>query len=197
MVPILLLAAGASSRMAPRDKLTEPVEGEPLLRRSALVALATGAPVIVVLAPDRPARMAALKGLAVTRVIAADAARGMAASLRSGLAALGTGARGVMVLPADMPGFATADLAALLTRFAADPLRILRGAGADGTPGHPVLFPADLFPSLAALQGDEGGRSILRAQAARVDLVPLPGNRALLDLDTPADWAAFRASGGQ
>lgn len=197
MVPILLLAAGASSRMAPADKLTETLDGEPLLRRAARVALETGAPVIVVLPPDRPAREACLAGLSVTRVTAREAAEGMAASLRAGLAALPAGAAGVMVLPADMPGFGAADLTALLTRFAADPTRILRGAAADGTPGHPVLFPADLIPALAALTGDEGGRSVLHAQAARVDLVPLPGRRALVDLDTPADWQAFRASGGE
>ncbi len=78
---ILILAAGASSRMAPLDKLTEPVEGQPLLRRTARAALATGAPVIVVLPPDRPARRAALDGLPVGTTTARDAAQGMAASL--------------------------------------------------------------------------------------------------------------------
>jgi CTP:molybdopterin cytidylyltransferase MocA len=181
--------------MAPRDKLTETVAGEPLLRRSARIALQSGAPVIAVLPPGRPERAAALQGLPVQQVVAHDAAQGMTASLRAGLAAVPVAAAGAMVLPADMPGFTAADLRQLFAVFAADPTRIVRGMAADGTPGHPALFPADLFPALRALTGDEGGRAVIRANAARVVAVALPDDRATLDLDTPEDWAAFRAAG--
>ncbi len=196
MVPILILAAGGSTRMAPRDKLTEMVEGQPLLCRTARRALATEAPVLVVLPPDRPDRDRAVEGLDLIRVLAVEAAQGMTASLRAGLAALPPGATGVMVLPADMPDLDTPDLRRLLEGFAAEPARILRGAGQDGTPGHPVIFPADLFPELMALAGDEGGRSVIARHRGRLRLVPLPGDRALVDLDTPEDWAAWRARQG-
>jgi CTP:molybdopterin cytidylyltransferase MocA len=191
LIPILILAAGASARMAPRDKLLEPVAGEPILRRTARIAVATGAPVTVVLPPDRPWRNAALRGLALTVVTAQDAGQGMATSLRAGLAALPPAA-GLMILPADMPGFETADLSLMIATFAADPTRILRGATADGQPGHPAIFPADLWPALAVLTGDEGGRPVIRAHADRLVMVPLPDNRAILDLDTPEDWAQWQ-----
>lgn len=193
---ILILAAGASSRMAPRDKLLEEIDGEPLLRLVARRAVETGAPVIVVLPPDRPLRARALAGLALTTALAGDAARGMTASLRAGIAALPPDCPGVMVLPADLPGPTSADLARLLALFAADPRAILRATAEDGREGHPALFPADLFPALAGLSGDEGGRSVLQANRDRLRLVPLPGDRAVLDLDTPEDWAAFRARPG-
>jgi molybdenum cofactor cytidylyltransferase len=45
--------------------------------------------------------------------------------------------------------------------------------------------------------GDEGGRSVLAAHRDRVERIALPDDHAVLDLDTPEDWAAFRASGGQ
>jgi CTP:molybdopterin cytidylyltransferase MocA len=197
-VAIVILAAGASSRMGGRDKLLEPVAGEPLVARVARIAAATGCPVTVVLPHDRPARRAALAGLPVAVVEARDAARGMSASLRAGLATLAPGAAAAMILPADMPGLATEDLGALIAAHRADPARILRGATADGRPGHPVLFPADLLPALAAATGDTGGRAVIAANPERVRLVPLAGDRAVLDLDTPADWAAFRArSGGE
>lgn len=192
---ILILAAGASSRMGGRDKLLEPVGGEPLVAHAARKALATGAPVVVVLPPDRPLRGAALAGLGVAMVTAPDAAQGMAASLRAGLAALPPDAPGVMVLPADMPGLTADDLDALIAAHRAEPGAILRGATQAGRAGHPVLFPADLIPALAAVTGDEGGRAVIAAHPARVRLLPLPGDHALLDLDTPEDWAAFRAAG--
>lgn len=192
MTVIVILAAGRSLRMGWRDKLLEPLGNPPILQVVALRALATGARVIVVLPPDRPARAAVLAGLPVRCVTAEDAAAGMTASLRAGIGDA-RGANGAMILPADMPGLQTADLRRLLDEFAADPTRILRAASDTGQPGHPAIFPADLFADLMALTGDEGGRSVIARHRDRVTLVPLPGDRATLDLDTPDDWAAFRA----
>jgi CTP:molybdopterin cytidylyltransferase MocA len=192
---ILLLAAGASSRMRGADKLMEPVQGEPLIRRQARAALASGARVVVTLPPDRPARQAALTGLGVNCVTVADPARGMAASLVAGLAAVPRGAA-VIVLLADLPEITEADLRRLILAHAEAPEAILRAAAADGTPGHPVLFPSALRDELERLDGDGGARPILAAHGARVRLLPLAGRRAVTDLDTPEDWAAWRAAGG-
>ncbi len=198
-VYIAILAAGASSRMLGRDKLLEPVEGNPLLRHVAQAALGTGAPVLVMLPPGDILRGAALQGLPVTILSVPDAALGMSRALA--LAATTLSRRpepapdGLMILPADMPGFTVAALASMIANFRAAPTRILRGTDASGQPGHPAIFPHDLWPELAALEGDEGGRSVLRRHPARVHLMPLPGDMATLDLDTPADWAAFRALG--
>jgi molybdenum cofactor cytidylyltransferase len=190
---LLLLAAGASSRMRGGDKLLQEVAGEPLLARSAREALATGLAVFVALSPDRPARTRALEELAVVRVPVPDAAEGMAASLRAAVAAAPEGA-GVAVLLADMPEITAADIGALVAAFEATGRdRVVRAASEDGRPGQPVIFPARLRPALLALRGDAGGRDIL----AREDvlLVPLPGRRALTDLDTPEDFAAWRGGG--
>lgn len=193
MTPIILLfAAGASRRMAPRDKLTEIVDGAPLLRRTARRALATGAPVIALLPPDRPDRAAALDGLDLQRVTVADAAGGMSRSIAAGIGALPPGCAGALMLMADMPDLTTADLTVLIERFQQlGGETVIRAAAQDGTPGSPSVIPARLFGQFAALQGDTGGRGILRGEA--VDLVPLPGHHALTDLDSPQDWAAFRA----
>ena len=51
VVHILILAAGASSRMRGRDKLLQPIRGKPILRMVVDMALATGAPVMVTLPP--------------------------------------------------------------------------------------------------------------------------------------------------
>lgn len=187
---ILLLAAGASSRMCGTDKLLEPVAGEPLLRRQASAALATGARVLVALPPDSPGREAALRGLAVQPVAVADAALGLGHSIAAGARAA-AGADGLMLVPADMVLLDTAAMTALLAAFQAAPGRIWRGMTRDGVPGHPVMFPARLFGDLEQLTGDRGARAILDREAALT--VPLEGEAAVLDLDTPEDWAAFRA----
>jgi molybdenum cofactor cytidylyltransferase len=189
---LLLLAAGSSSRMRGGDKLLEDVGGEPMLARSTRAAIATGFDVIVALRPDRPDRERALEGLAVRRVPVLDAAEGMAASLRGAVAAAPQGVA-VAVLLADMPEIGAADLRALVAAFeAAGGDTVVRAASEDGRPGQPVIFPARLRPDLLALTGDAGGRDILRRE--EVHLVPLPGRRALTDLDTPEDFAAWRGA---
>ena len=177
------------------DKLLERVDGRPLLALLAGRARAAGCPVLVTLRPGDRARRAALEGCDVEVLEVADAAEGMAASLRAGAAAA-QGRAGLMVLPGDMPEIGASDMAALCDAFAArSPAPILRAAAADGRPGHPVVLPAWCFGRMARLAGDEGARSILCACADRVVLHPLEGVRALTDLDTPEDWAAWRAQG--
>ncbi|RUS59288.1 nucleotidyltransferase family protein [Pseudorhodobacter sp. E13] len=192
---VLVLAAGAARRMRGADKLLEPVGGLPLLRRVAEMALGTGLPVWVALPPDRPARAMALKGLPLGLVTVPDAAEGMAASLRAGLADCPEGAA-VLLLLADMPEIDAADLTRMIAAHQAQPQHILRGACADGRPGHPVLFPAWARAELAGLHGDSGAKPLLQAHAGRVSHVPLPDTHALTDLDTPEDWAAWRAARG-
>lgn len=192
MMAILLLAAGRGRRMRGGDKLAEAVQGRALLRDRAEVALATGLPLLVALDPDHAARAGLLDGLALTRVAVAEAEEGMAASIRAGVAALPGGTQAMMLMLADMPEITTDDLLALQAMALAAPGRVIRATAADGRPGHPVLFPARLFPALAALSGDTGARAILREEA--VLPCPLPAEHALTDLDTPEDWARWRAA---
>ena len=190
-IAILIPAAGASSRMRGADKLLERVEGLPLLARQAARAQATGARVLVTLPPDRPARGAALAGLGVETCVIEDAALGMAGSLRAG-AAWAEGAALMVMLP-DMPGVETAHLLALMRVFAEDEGRVLRAASAGGRPGHPVIFPAAMQGAFSELRGDQGARAVLDRAAQAPRLLALQGDLALRDLDTPEDWALWRA----
>lgn len=194
-VHILILAAGASCRMRGLDKLVQPIGGVPILRRVAEAAVATGMPVLVALPPAAQARRAALSGFALEMLEIPDAAQGMSRSLVRGVVQV-TGRTagdqdGLMVLPADMPGFTSEALDRLIERFQEQPDRIWRGGTEDGQVGHPTIFPRSLWPELAMVSGDEGGRSVLKAYADRVAVLSLPGEMAVLDLDTPEDWAAY------
>lgn len=194
-VHILILAAGSSSRMRGVDKLMEPIAGQPLIAHLAQVALATGCPVTVALPAGGGPREVALRGLPLTGLRVPRPEDGMAASLTAGLAALPRQAP-VMLLLGDMPELTAADLQAMLAAQTAHPGRILRAMGQDGTPGHPVLFPPWTRPDLAGLTGDQGARAVLARHAAEITPVPLPGSHATTDLDTPEDWARWRAGRG-
>jgi molybdenum cofactor cytidylyltransferase len=192
-IAILIPAAGASSRMRGRDKLLEEVDGLPLLRRQALRARETGAHVAVTLPDHDHPRAAALVGLPVQLIGVPDSDQGMSASIRRGVGHLPRNMRAVIILPADMPEIETTDIQRLISSFNATPFAMLQQAtAADGTPGHPVVFPQDCFVALQTLTGDHGARDVLRANKNRLRLVGLEGRRALTDLDTPEAWQAWR-----
>jgi CTP:molybdopterin cytidylyltransferase MocA len=196
-VAILIPAAGFGTRMRGADKLLETVDDMPLLRRVALRARAS-VPLVFVTLPDLAGpRSRALEGLDVQVIPVPDAATGMAASLRRG-AALVPGDHAIMIVPADMPDLTTHDFLSVISAFRRHPEPSLQqGTAADGTPGHPVLFPPDCLPAFAGLIGDQGARLILKANNDRLQRVALPGQNALIDLDTPEAWASWRATQGE
>nr|WP_280922882.1 nucleotidyltransferase family protein [Rubellimicrobium aerolatum] len=184
------MAAGAGTRFG-GGKLLAPWRGEPLVRAAARIALA--APVdlcIAVTGCDAERVEAALAPVRGDRLILArcpDWGDGLSASLRCGLRALPRTSRGVVVFLADMP---------LVPPGAAAPLldALERGAIAaeyrrGGQPAHPVAFARDLYPELALLRGDQGGRALLpgRAGVARLTTGE-PG--AVLDIDRRSDLDA-------
>lgn len=199
----VLLAAGSSSRMQGADKLTEEVDGAPLLRRAAEALIASQAEeVVVVLRPSisersdtqgEDARRTALEGLAVRIVENPLAAEGMGASIRAGVAAISPEADAALIALADMPEIGPADIDALIAAFdAAEGREIIRATTPEGAPGHPVLFGRRFFEALRALEGDEGARGVLLAHGDLLRDVPLASAGARIDLDTQEDWAAWR-----
>lgn len=193
--PVILLAAGLSRRMRGRDKLLEPIEDKPLLRLQAekLRALTSG-PLIIALPPPPHPRHWVLGGLKHQPVPVPDAAEGMGASLSRAFAALPAEAPCALLMLADLPDITLGDLHRLAE--AADlgsDTQIWRAATEEGNPGHPMLIRADLFEGFTKLTGDDGGRALVAAAQPHVTLVPLPGQRARTDLDSPEDWARWRA----
>lgn len=197
-MPVLLLAAGQSSRMRGADKLLQLVDGKPLIRRQADIARSvTRGPVIVALPPAPHPRYDALIGAKIEGVPVADAAEGMNASLRAGFAAMPAGVDAAMLLLCDLPDLTPNDLAQVAAAHDPDSDTLIwRGTTQDGRPGHPIVFSARLFERFKNLTGDGGGREVVKAAGTRIVHVPLPGNRARLDLDTPEDWADWRAKRG-
>jgi CTP:molybdopterin cytidylyltransferase MocA len=194
MLAILILAAGASSRMEGRDKLTLPIDGMPMLATMILRAERTRAPVMVALPPNNPARAAIVADCDAAPVTVRDAHLGMGASIATGTQLRPKGCTALMILPADMPTLEADDLIAMKEAWAKAPATaILRATGEDGTPGHPVIFPAACFDALEALSGDLGAREVIARHAGPVLDIALPGRHALLDIDTPEHWRGFLA----
>jgi len=194
-IAILLLAAGGSTRMRGGDKLLEILNGEPMLVRSARVALGSRAEeVIVVLGANRSARERALDGLPVRIVGNVEWQDGMGRSIAVGAAAVSDATCGIIVMPGDMPGLTSALLDELISALPTGTSgTILRPRTMEGSPGNPVLFGGAYRPALMALTGDDGAWPVIAAHRENLRYVDVIGDAVSTDLDTPEEWAAYRA----
>ena len=186
---IIILAAGKSSRMRGKDKLTQSVGGEPQIRRIVLAACDTTRNVFITLPDAAHPRASLLLGLNVQIVPVPEAHLGMGRSIAAAVSALkDPSIQGAMIVPADMPELTQLDLQTIGQAFISKPSAIIQATTPTGNIGHPVVFPRTTFEKLKSLSGDRGARDVIRANARLHHAVPLPNSHAKTDLDTPEEW---------
>jgi molybdenum cofactor cytidylyltransferase len=185
---IVVPAAGLGSRFGgPAHKLEQDFEGSTVLGTTVRHAISTQLPVVVV----TTAALAPLVGrLLATRDIvvlsAAEAARGMGATIATGVAER-SGAPGWLVLPGDMPLVRPSTLLAVAGALEQHAVVYAQHRGRRG---HPVGFAAELYSELIQLRSDDGARRVMLRYPAHGEEVDDRG--VLLDVDTPADLDALR-----
>ncbi len=113
MIPILILAAGTSSRMRGADKMLEDVGGVPLLRRQAAIALETGQPIFVALGAQMAQLQNTLRDLDVAVMTVPEAAEGLSGTLRGAIAQLPQ-CEAFMIMLGDLVALTTEDLQSVL-----------------------------------------------------------------------------------
>jgi len=186
----VLLAAGESTRMGEgRVKQLLPFGGEPLVRRVVAAALASRLCELIVVvgfAGERVRR--ALAGLDVHLVENPHFREGQSTSVKAGLAAVAPTADGALFLPVDQPFLTSAIIDQIIEAYQQTRAPIVLPAF-QGRRGMPVLFDRSLFPELARITGDEGGRQIVRRHPDKVVSVPLDSEHPLLDIDTAEDYS--------
>lgn len=193
-IAAIILAAGEGRRWRAGNKLLASWHGRPLVAIAADAALnAPAAPVLAVVGHEAERIEAALAGRPVRCVANPDYRDGVASSIRAGLAALPAALDGAVLLLADMPAVGAGHVARLIAAFRADAGRHdIFVPTWHGRRGNPVLWRACLFPELAALSGDRGGRVLFERHAGRIGGVAMDDDAVLIDLDTDEAWARTR-----
>ncbi|CAM5768516.1 4-diphosphocytidyl-2C-methyl-D-erythritol kinase [Labrys miyagiensis] len=192
-VAALILAAGRSTRMGGPNKLLQDYRGKPLVRHAVEAALASRARSVTVVTGHQAEEVqAALAGLPVTFIYNPDFAEGISTSVRAGVAALPGDADAALIGLGDMPLVGPALLDNLIEAF--DPQRGARIVlpVSNGQRGNPVLWARRFFGELQSLEGDSGGRQILKANADAVVEVLVSSLDVTFDVDTPQALAALR-----
>ena len=191
MTPVraILLGGGTGSRHGGGKLLASAPGSEQAVGVRAARSVIEGAgQALAVLRPgDEPLRRA-LEAAGCEVLVTPDATRGIGASLCAAVKASPDSA-GWLVALGDMPRIRPATHRAVIDALA-------RGAGlaaaadATGRRGHPGGFSQELFADLAALDGDEGARSVIERHRAWLELVRVDDPGIHFDIDTPGDLAA-------
>ncbi len=193
-IAAVVLAAGRSTRMGAVNKMLAEIGGKPLVRIAAEQALASRAkPVIVVTGHERERVARALSGLPVRFVHNPDYADGLAGSVKTGIGAVPADSDGAIVCLGDMPQVDSGLIDKLLAAFDPERGALVVVPSIDGRRGNPVVWARRFFNDLMAITGDIGARHLIGQYAEAVVEVPLAGEAALTDVDTPESFSAVKA----
>ena len=186
MIAAIVLAAGFARRMG-RQKLLLDWRGKPVVRWSVEAILPHVADVLVVTGQDDQGVRTALEGLSVRFAVNPRPQAGQGSSIATGAAALKPWTAAALVALGDQPRLPDGLIARLLAERERSGKAIVAPVYR-GTQGTPVLFSAEVFGELRALDGDAGARAVVQARPERVARVevdaPMPP-----DVDTPEDYA--------
>ncbi|MBX7211462.1 MAG: nucleotidyltransferase family protein [Verrucomicrobiaceae bacterium] len=187
---IVILAAGSSSRLGSPKQLID-WHGQPLLRHLAQQAIATGAPVTVILGANAEIIRPTIADLPLTIVENDQWPEGMSSSVR--LAATRIDAGALLLMTCDQPFVTTETLRALIGARITSHHRIV-ASEYEGTVGVPALFDRSLFTTLCGLTGAQGAKSLICRHLFETIRLPFPAGK--FDLDTPADLVRAQAATG-
>ena len=177
--------------MGPQNKMTAPIDGVPMVRRT-VENLAAALPVtpVVVSGHDPAALTAALAGLDVKIVFNPRYAEGLSTSLIAGIGALDDDADGALVCLADMPRVTGQHIDKLIAAF--DPVenRAICVPTFGGKRGNPVLWGRSFFDAISRVSGDTGARHLIGEHGDQTVEVEVDDDGVLYDIDTPEMLAA-------
>jgi molybdenum cofactor cytidylyltransferase len=172
------------------NKLLLDVGGTPLVRRVAdALAVVTDTAPTAVLGRDADQVAQALDGTGF-RLTRIDPALGQAQSMRAGLAAALDADETVIAL-ADQPLLTPAALTALLKSHRTDPTHITVPMNGT-TRGNPIVLPRALRAEIANGGPNLGCRSFTEKHPHLVHAFGTDDPAFFVDIDTAADYAAFR-----
>jgi molybdenum cofactor cytidylyltransferase len=186
VIAAIVLAAGFARRMG-RQKLLLELRGKPVVRWSVETVLPHAADTVVVTGQDDEAVRAVLDGLPVRFALNPRPQAGQGSSIAIGAAALKPWTAAALVVLGDQPRLPEGLIASLLRAREQTGKPIVTPVYR-GTQGTPVLFAAEVFDELRALDGDAGARSVVQRAPERVARVPVDAPMPP-DVDTPEDYA--------
>ena len=184
----ILLAAGESKRFGDKNKLSEIINGKPIINHilDTLFEIFDPSELIVIVGHEKNI----IKNLIFNKDIKIlenkDYRKGIGTSIALGMNNLNEDIDGVMIIQADMPCINSKDLINLEKKFME--LNCVKVVMPEHNYriGNPVILPRNYFNTLKSLKDDFGARSLIRKK----DIITLKtGFGTIFDIDTKEELA--------
>jgi molybdenum cofactor cytidylyltransferase len=172
-IPIILLAAGGSSRMGSPKQLL-PWGEKTLIEHQIETLLNTQNPVIVVLGSEAEKIIPVIQNYRVTIVINSNWESGMGSSVSAGMKKLLVdfpSSSAVLFTLVDQPLISAAHLQSLIDTFYSKAPSIVASKSKEGWKGVPAVFDRFYFEQLKNLRGKSGAKSIISEHRKNVTFV--------------------------
>jgi len=201
MLPAVVLAAGASTRMGTPKALLPSPDGRPFVARIVRTLAAAGLDTIVVVTgADHDAIVSAVRAdaPAVLPRFARNPhpGRGQLSSIWAGMdAVLTADTTGLAITLVDVPMVEVATVVRVVEAWRRTRAPVVRPAIGERH-GHPVIFDAAVFGELRDAPLEAGAKVVVRAHERRLVNVAVADEGCLVDVDTREDYEALRRRGG-
>ena len=184
----ILLAAGESKRFGNKNKLSEIINGKPIISHilDTLFEIFDPSEMIVIVGYEHKI----IKNLIFNKDIKIlenlDYRKGIGTSIALGVNNLSTDIDGVMIIPADMPYINSMDIINLEKKFMELNCVKVVMPEHNSIIGNPVILPRNYFNTLKSLNNDFGARSLIKKK----DVITLKtGFGTVFDIDTQDELA--------
>ncbi|QGY45966.1 NTP transferase domain-containing protein [Maribellus comscasis] len=187
-IPILLLAAGNSSRMGSPKQLL-PWGNQTLIEHQIETLLESDQPVNVVLGANSKAVIPLIKKFEINVFINKNWEKGMGSSIASGICQLSEkspSATGVLITLLDQPLITATHIKKMATGFTPGNRQIIVSQSASGWRGVPVIFDKIYFEELGRLDGEKGAKILI--QRHKQSVTEIACGEILEDMDTPESY---------
>jgi molybdenum cofactor cytidylyltransferase len=168
------------------NKLLADLDGKPLIRHVVEMLLTSNVyDVIVVTGNEAEDVREALQSLDIAFVHNPKFAEGLSASLKTGLNAVSLDTDGALICLGDMPLVEKRVIDQLVSSFNESTHQTICVPTHEGVRGNPVLWGRQHFKALGNLEGDQGGKRLMKSLVKEIFEVAVSSKAVLLDVDTP------------
>lgn len=181
----VILAAGFGRRMAALgDKPLLRYEGKTFVEMIVAKLIEADINPIIIVTNSKLKQKVALLNLPVLVSINPQPEQGMLSSLLCGLKKVPMHSTGILLNPVDFPLVAISTYREMKHLHELSPGRIIKPVY-EGTSGHPVIFPQNLFLALENAPLEEGARYVVRGSSHLVKILETDDPGILRNINTP------------
>lgn len=188
----IILAAGLSKRMG-KPKLLLDFHGESIISYPVRLATTHHLDPIILVGGQylQQIKERLIQYENITYIFNPNYESGMASSLKIGIQTVAKDVDATMIFLGDQPCVTDEVIHSLRNECIANKdtgIKIVRPRY-DGKEGHPILFDKDLFHEFQSLEGDEGGKRILKKYKDAIKYIDFPVADWGKDIDTEEDYS--------